>query len=519
MLNLKYQLCLVLSDSAGWMVGFGLAQEICCPSGTSGVPILGGHLDYFSSVPFGRYEEPGEACRRLLLKDCPQEVVMSTSVAWDHELQSWLEPFLKPLRHPARRRMCPLYVAGLIGPGERKSLQPMAARVAPADYDQLHHFVAVGPWDEAPLEAELLAQANRLVGGPDAILVIDDTALPKKGTHSVGVASQYAGVVGKNANCQSLVSLTLAKDEVPVPIVLRLFLPETWIQDPERLQHAGVPEAFWVERSKPEIALAELQRVMQAGVSFGAVLADAGYGISAPFRQALSALGLLWAVGIPRIQKVYPADVQLVPPPVTRGGPRKTPIPDQEAIAAEAMLAKASWRRITWRRGTKGPLRAKFRGRARAGGRWACGASSGTDRSASARRRSLARGRASHLRRAQILSVQPAARHNAEAAGLSDQGALGVRAGAPAAQGRTRARSLRGPLMARAASACAADADRLSVPAASAFAGRQRGKKEKPAGHRHNRPCRPFGACCLIIWRTPCACDVRSAAPTSPSVQ
>jgi SRSO17 transposase len=220
---------------------------------------------------------------------------MSTSVAWEHELQSWLEPFLTPLRHPARRRMCPLYVAGLIGPGERKSLQPMAARVAPADYDQLHHFVAVGPWDEAPLEAELLAQANQLVGGPDAILVIDDTALLKKGTHSVGVASQYAGVVGKNANCQSLVSLTLAKGEVPIPIALRLFLPETWIQDPERLQHAGVLEAFWVERSKPEIALEELKLLLQAGVSFGAVLADAGYGISAPFRQALSALGLLWA--------------------------------------------------------------------------------------------------------------------------------------------------------------------------------------------------------------------------------
>ncbi len=256
--------------------------------------------------------------------------------------------------------MCPLYVTGLIGPGERKSLQPMAARVAPADYDQLHHFVAVGPWDEAPLEAELLAQVNRLVGGPDAILVIDDTALLKKGTHSVGVASQYAGVVGKQANCQSLVSLTLAKNEVPVPIVLRLFLPETWIQDPERLQHAGVPEAFWVERSKPEIALEELQRVMQAGVSFGAVVTDAGYGISAPFRQGLSALGLLWAVGIPRIQKVYPADVRLGPAPRTRGGPRKTPIPDEEAVAAEAMLAKSSWQRITWRRGTKGPLRAKF---------------------------------------------------------------------------------------------------------------------------------------------------------------
>jgi SRSO17 transposase len=285
---------------------------------------------------------------------------MSTSVAWEHELQSWLEPFLTHLHHPARRRMCPLYVTGLIGPGERKSLQPMAARVAPADYDQLHHFVAVGPWDEAPLEAELLAQANQLVGGPEAILVIDDTALPKKGTHSVGVASQYAGAVGKKTNCQTLVSLTLAKGEVPIPVRLRLFLPDTWIKDPQRLQQAGVPEACWVERSKPEIALDELQRVMQAGVSFGAVVTDAGYGISAPFRHGLSALGLVWAVGIPRIQKVYPADVRLVSPPVTRGGPRKTLIPDQEAIAAEAMLAKSSWQRITWRRGTKGPLRAKF---------------------------------------------------------------------------------------------------------------------------------------------------------------
>jgi SRSO17 transposase len=256
--------------------------------------------------------------------------------------------------------MCPLYVAGLIGPGERKSLQPIAARLAPADYDQLHHFVAVGPWDEAPLEAELLAQANRLVGGPDAILVIDDTALPKKGTHSVGVARQYAGALGKNANCQTLVSLTLARDEVPIPIALRLFLPEPWTQDPDRLQHAGVPAAFWTARSKPEIALDELKRLLQAGVSFGVVVADAGYGLSAAFRQALSALGLLWAVGIPRIQKVYPADVQLIPAPPTRGRPRQTRIPDREAVAAEAMLADGAWRRITWRHGTKGPLRARF---------------------------------------------------------------------------------------------------------------------------------------------------------------
>jgi SRSO17 transposase len=285
---------------------------------------------------------------------------MNGSVDWESALHSWLEPFLTHLGHPARRRMCPLYVAGLIGPGERKSLQPIAARLAPADYDQLHHFVAVGPWDEAPLEAELLTQADRLVGGPDAVLVIDDTALPKKGEHSVGVARQYASVLGKRANCQTLVSLTLASNEVPVPIALRLFLPESWTLDPERMRRAGVPEFFQAPRTKPEIALAELDRIIAAGVRFGIVLADAGYGISAAFRQALSARGLVWAVGIPRIQKVFPADVEMIWPTARRGRPRQTAVPGTEAIAAEAMLAGAKWQRITWRHGTKGPLRAEF---------------------------------------------------------------------------------------------------------------------------------------------------------------
>ena len=114
---------------------------------------------------------------------------------WEEELARWLEPFLDCLGHKARRRMCPLYVAGLIGPGDRKSVQPMAARLAPGDYDQLHHFIADGVWDAAPLEAELLVQADRLVGGKDAVLVIDDTSMPKKGDRSVGVAPQYASTL------------------------------------------------------------------------------------------------------------------------------------------------------------------------------------------------------------------------------------------------------------------------------------------------------------------------------------
>ncbi len=268
---------------------------------------------------------------------------------WSEELERWLTPFLERLGNKTRRRMCPRYVTGLIGPGDRKSVQPMAARFAPGDYDQLHHFIAAGVWGAAPLEAELLVQADRLVGGDDAVLVVDDTALPKKGRHSVGVAPQYASALGKTANCQTLVSFTLARGEVPVMVGLRLFLQESWTNDPARLYRAHVPEDRQAFSSKPEIAIEEIDRIMAAGVRFGCVLADAGYG--------LSARGLHWAVGIPRQQKVYPADVALIFPVAGHGRPRLRHIPDSKSIAAETMLADVAWRSLSWRRSTNGRLR------------------------------------------------------------------------------------------------------------------------------------------------------------------
>lgn len=279
---------------------------------------------------------------------------------WDAEIRTWLSPFLVKLGHKARRQMCPVYVSGLIGPGDRKSVQPMAERIAPGDYDRLHHFVAGGVWDAAPLESELLIQADKLVGGSGAVLVVDDTAMPKKGKHSAGVAPQYASALGKTANCQTLVSLTLARGEVPVMLALRLFLPESWTSDSVRLKRAGVPIEYRGARTKPEIALAEIDRVMAAGVRFDCVLADAGYGLSAPFRQGLTARSLTWAVGIPRHLKVYPVDVQLIWPVAARGRPRQRYIPDIESMAAEAMLADAKWQTVTWRTGTKGKLKARF---------------------------------------------------------------------------------------------------------------------------------------------------------------
>jgi SRSO17 transposase len=279
---------------------------------------------------------------------------------WKGELERFLKPFLAQLGHKARRQMCPVYVSGLIGPGDRKSIQPMAERLAAGDYDQLHHFIAAGIWDAKPVETELLVQADKLVGGSDAVLVIDDTAIPKKGTHSVGVAAQYASALGKTANCQTLISLTLARGEVPVMLALRLFLPESWTGDRARLDRAGVPAEYRTARTKPELALLEIDRVIAAGVRFGCVLADAGYGLSAPFRQGLTARKLSWAVGIPRHLKVYPANVQMIWPVAKRGRPRQRHVPDILSIPAEEMLTKAKWHTISWRIGTKGKLKARF---------------------------------------------------------------------------------------------------------------------------------------------------------------
>jgi SRSO17 transposase len=279
---------------------------------------------------------------------------------WVSELEAWSGPFLEALEHPARRHWAPHYLRGLSLPGERKSVQPMSVRLGLPAHDQLHNFVASPAWDGGALEAVRAAKADALVGGPDAVLVVDDTALPKKGSASVGVAHQYAGALGKNANCQTLVSLTLARDEVPVPVALRLFLPREWVADPARLERAGVPEAHRAPRAKGEVALAAIDRLIAAGLRFGCVLADAGYGNSALFRQALSARGLRWAVGIPRVQKAYGTEVALLWPRAPTGRPRRKPVPSERPVPAGDLLAGAEWRPVAWRQGTKAPLAAEF---------------------------------------------------------------------------------------------------------------------------------------------------------------
>src|SRR5215212_6751564 len=206
--------------------------------------------------------------------------------------------------------------------------------------------------------------AGRRAGcGPDAVLVVDDTALVKQGRHSVGVKRQYCGQLGKRANCQALVSLTLARRaEVPVGVGLRLFLPEDWSGDATRRAAAGVPGTV-AYRPKWAIALDEIDRVLVSGARFGCVLADAEYGKAAEFRAGLAERRLAYAVGILPTQKVYPADVTLASPErKATGRPRQHPVPSAASVAAAKLLEARpeAFRSISWRIGSKGPLKAEF---------------------------------------------------------------------------------------------------------------------------------------------------------------
>jgi SRSO17 transposase len=277
-------------------------------------------------------------------------------------LDRWLAPFLEVLGDKRRQKWAPLYLLGLILPGERKSMQPISSRVAPEDAEQIHHFVATSPWETAPLEEVLCHKVDEMLGGESSFLIIDDTALPKKGKESVGVAHQYCGALGKQANCQCMVSLTLAREDIPIPIALRLYMPKDWINDGERRERAKVPDMINY-RPKWQIALDEIDRVREAGVRFGCVLADAGYGVCAEFRQGLSERGLHWAVGILSTNNMYGVNVSsLVPTKTTKmGAPRTSPQASEAPLSAERFIAKhGRFRKVTWREGTKGTLRGTF---------------------------------------------------------------------------------------------------------------------------------------------------------------
>lgn len=236
----------------------------------------------------------------------------------------------------------------------------MSEIVAPGHQDHLQHFITDSPWNTTGLEEIIVDRAQYLLGGKDAVLIIDDTCLTKFGSKSVGVARQYSGQEGKITNCQCLVSLTLARHELPIPLRLKLFLPSEWSTNQERCLAAGVPLEHPRASTKWEIALRELD-ALTGSIEFGLVLADAGYGVNAAFRQALTRRGLKWSVGTVKTQRVYPTNVHLIAVPRHfKGRPQKHPTPSEDAESIEVVLGRENWQPILWRQGTKGPLYGRF---------------------------------------------------------------------------------------------------------------------------------------------------------------
>jgi SRSO17 transposase len=339
----------------------------------------------------------------------------------DADLDRWLEPFLDVIGRSTRRKMAPLYVRGLLGSGGRKSVQPMAERLGLSSHDQLHHFISSSAWDDAPLWRVLAEQVDQEVGGEGAVLVVDDSGIPKKGELSVGVARQYCGELGKVANSQVLVSLTLARGEVPLPVGLRLFLPSAWTDDPERCDAAGVPEAArtaqsnprlaippsyaWrnLEPASPAIALGEIDRVRAAGLRFACVLADAGFGSSPAFRHGLDERELAWAAGIACTQLVYPTTVKLRAAHTPSGRPAKHPLPNRPPRSAAEMLETRRWPPHHLAQRHQGPAQCPLRRRAGARGGWAAQCRGHPP----ARRGTLADRRMARQRREEVLPQQP----------------------------------------------------------------------------------------------------------------
>src|SRR4051812_33221033 len=217
--------------------------------------------------------------------------------------QAYVNALSEAIGHADRIDPLRRYCTGLLLPGERKSIEPMAARLDPqhvqATHQSLHHFVAKAPWDDAAVLTAVREQVLPALTrhGPITAWILDDTGFPKKGTHSVGVARQYCGQLGKQDNCQVAVSLSLANDGGSLPVAFDLYLPEEWATDPVRRATAGVPKTL-AFRTKPQIALEQIRRALAEGLPPGVVLGDAAYGIETDFRTALTALSLSYVLGV-----------------------------------------------------------------------------------------------------------------------------------------------------------------------------------------------------------------------------
>ena len=286
--------------------------------------------------------------------------------ASEARFMAYVEGLAGVIGHPDRAEALRDYCIGLILPGDRKSVEPMAARTAPgrikAQHQSLLHFVGVSAWSDEPVLGKVremvLPEIER--HGPIEAWIIDDTGFPKKGEHSVGVARQYCGQVGKQENCQVAVSLSIANHHASLPVGYQLYLPKEWAKDRKRRRKAGVPTEITF-KTKPQIALDQLKWACDAGLPRGVVLVDPGYGNDAKFRIGVSALGLTYVAGVQSNILVFPPGTA----PRRKGRPLnntgRRDEPDLVSVKKLALsLPKRAWRTIRWREGSAEWLSSRF---------------------------------------------------------------------------------------------------------------------------------------------------------------
>ena len=283
---------------------------------------------------------------------------------------AYLAGLVSVLGDPRRCAAMISYCTGLLLPSERKSVEPMAALTAPtrtaAQHQSLLHFVGQGDWSDDAVMEQIRAYTVPYIETHGAISawIIDDTGFPKKGKHSVGVARQYCGQLGKQDNCQVAVSLSIANDHASLPVAYRLYLPQSWANDAARRSKVGVPEDIEFE-TKPRIALQQIRWACAAGLPRGVVIVDAGYGVEAKFRSEISALALMYVAGVKTTTTVWAPDIFSQPDNARRGRrSTRTAQEDESApISVEKLalaLPKSSWRTIRWRDGTNEVLSSRF---------------------------------------------------------------------------------------------------------------------------------------------------------------
>jgi SRSO17 transposase len=289
------------------------------------------------------------------------------------EFTRYLEHVGDGLGRSERKLALKDYCSALMLPLKRKSIEPLAAAIdpyhVPAMHQSLHHFVADSPWsDQAVLGAVQQWVLPKMVTKPESwtYLIADDSGMPKQGVHSVGVARQYCGQLGKTESCQVAVSLSIATEHASLPIKYRLYLPESWIDDPQRRKTAGVP-ADIAFATKPQISLAQIRQAKHDGLPGDVVAADAGYGDDTNYRDGITELGLLYVVGIKPGTTVWaPGTGPLPPKPWSGRGIKPTRLRRDEtqspvSVKALALSLNASaWRMLSWREGTNTKLASRF---------------------------------------------------------------------------------------------------------------------------------------------------------------